>query len=201
MLGSIFGGGNILGLALNVLSMAFPALQMFNALFNMLNQVVGQALQQAIGQLLQQGLPGFIGEALKGLIDQILGGNQKETSQGAQDAAQQQWGDTMQELTNKLAAQFVQDTQNEKEKQDEAQGGTNSGAGGWLRALAKAFGKLADAAAKELDEKGKNINKDNPSDMIEYQALAQEFSLMMTTFTNAIKTIGEANTSTTRKSG
>lgn len=35
--------------------------------------------------------------------------------------------------------------------------------------------------------------------MIEYQAKTQEFSQMMSTFTNAIKTIGEANTQSVRK--
>lgn len=200
MFNSIFGGGNILGLAMNVLGMVFPALQMFNALFNMLNQAVGQAIQQGLQQLLQQGLPKFIGEALGQAAQQIFGGNRKDAG-GAEAAAQEEYGSSMQELTNRLASQFVQDTLNAKDEDAEAKNSANSSAGSWLRALAKAFGKLADAAAKELDQKGKNINKDNPSDMIEYQALAQEFSLMMTTFTNAIKTLGEAMTSTTRKSG
>ena len=46
---------------------------------------------------------------------------------------------------------------------------------------------------------GKKLNNENPSEMIEYQAKAQEFSQMMNTFTNAIKTIGEANANTVRK--
>ena len=58
---------------------------------------------------------------------------------------------------------------------------------------------MADAAAKELKTQGQNLGKENPSDMIEYQAKTQKFAQMMYTFINAIKTIGEAQTTALRK--
>ncbi len=195
-LGSVFGGGNILGMVMNVASMVFPALQMANSLFNMLGQAVGGAIKGAMEQLVQQGMPKFIGEAVNGLVDQIIGNNQKPTEPAVDQAMQDKFGDQMQTFTDNLTQAIIQDV-NEAREGEDAKG--SSGKGGWLVALAKAFGKLADKAAKELEQQGKNLNQENPSEMIEYQAKTQEFSQMMSTFTNAIKTIGEANAQTVRK--
>ena len=196
-IGSIFGGGNILGTLFNVASAMFPALQMASSLFNALSQAVGGAIKQAVGQLAQEsGMPKFIADAVKGAVDQVMGGSQQQSSAGADQAVQQQFGDQMKSLADGIAKQIVQDTKDERE--DQASGG-QTGKGGWLVALAKAFGKIADKAAKELEQAGKNLTNENPSEMIEYQAKSQEFSQMMNTFTNAIKTIGEADANTVRK--
>lgn len=73
---------------------------------------------------------------------------------------------------------------------------------GWLYAMAAAMGKLADAKAAKLEESINNLPDDaKPSEMLQIQADTQEFSLMMNTFTNAIKTLGEGNTAAGRKSG
>lgn len=196
MLDSIFGGGNILGALFNVASMAFPALQLASSLFNALGQAVGGAIKTALDQLTQEaGLPKFLADAVKGLVDQVLGGGAKATNAGADQAIQQQLGDQIQSFMDGLVKQIVEDAKEAKEEIS----GAGATKGGWLVALARAFGKIADAAAKKLEELGKNLNSENPSDMIEYQARAQEFAQMMNTFTNAIKTIGEANSSTVRK--
>lgn len=195
-LGSVFGGGNIFSMVMSVASMVFPALQMANSLFNMLGQAVGGAIKGAMDQLVQQGMPKFIGEAVKGLVDQIIGSNQKPTEPAVDQAMQDKFGDQMQTFTDNLTQAIIQDV-NEAREGEEAK--SSSGKGGWLVALAKAFGKIADKAAKELEQQGKNLNQENPSEMIEYQAKTQEFSQMMSTFTNAIKTIGEANAQTVRK--
>ncbi len=195
-LGGILGGGNILGAILNVASMAFPALQMASSLFNMLGGAVGNAIKQAVGQLAQEaGLPKFLADAVKGLVDKIIGGGQQATNPAADNAAQNQFGQQMQTFMENLVKQIVQDVKDAKGEED-AKG---TGSGGWLVALAKAFGKIADKAAKELEAAGKNLTNENPSEMIEYQAKSQEFSQMMNTFTNAIKTIGEAQANTVRK--
>ncbi|HEV8313961.1 MAG TPA: hypothetical protein VGQ23_12905 [Burkholderiaceae bacterium] len=41
-LNSVFGGGNILGLALNVASMAFPPLAIANSVANLLTQAIAR---------------------------------------------------------------------------------------------------------------------------------------------------------------
>lgn len=201
-IGGIFGGGNILGSLLNVASMFFPPLQMASALFNMLGQAVGQAINGALNQLQQEsGLPKFIADAVKGALQEALGGNQQATDPAAQQQVNEQFGDQMKQFVENLVRQVVEDVKQERENQaGEGKGsGGASGKGGWLVALATAFGKIADKAAAELESAGKNLNNENPSEMIEYQAKAQEFSQMMNTFTNAIKTIGEANANTVRK--
>lgn len=193
-LNSVFGGGNILGMVMNIASMAFPALQLANSMFNMLSQAVGSAITAAVDQLVQQGMPKFIGNAIKDLVGEILGNNQKPSNPQVDQAMQDRFGDQMQTFVDNLTRSIVDDVNQQRE---ESSGG--SGKGGWLVALAKAFGRIADKAAKELEQAGKNLNNENPSEMIEYQAKSQEFSQMMNTFVNAIKTIGEANSQTVRK--
>ncbi|MFN7724607.1 MAG: hypothetical protein ACK5QH_06010 [Rubrivivax sp.] len=195
-LGGILGGGNILGALFNVASMVFPALQMANSLFNALGQAVGTAIKEALTQLTQEaGLPKFLAEAVKGLVDSLIGGKQQASNPAVDAAVKEQLGDGMQTLIQNM----VRDAVKEAKDSFEEGGGKASGTGGWLVALAKAFGKIADKAAKVLEEQGKNLTSEKPSEMIEYQAKSQEFSQMMNTFTNAIKTIGEAQASTVRK--
>jgi hypothetical protein len=199
-IGGILGGGNILGSLLNVASMFFPPLQMAGALFNMLGSAVGQAINGALNQLQQEsGLPKFIGDAVKQALQEALGGSQQATDPAAQQQVNEQFGDQMKQFVENLVRQVVEDVKQERENQAGEGAGAASGKGGWLVALATAFGKIADKAAAELESAGKNLNNENPSEMIEYQAKAQEFSQMMNTFTNAIKTIGEANANTVRK--
>lgn len=195
-IGGILGGGNILSSVLNIASMVFPALQMAASLYNMVSQAVGGAIKGAVDQLVENsGMPKFLGEAVKDLVDKIIGGNQKPSNPAVDEAMQDKFGDQMEKFMNKLMNDIVKDV---NEARDE-EGGKSTGKGGWLVALAKAFGKIADKAAKELETAGKNLNNENPSEMIEYQAKSQEFSQMMNTFTNAIKTIGEAMANTVRK--
>jgi hypothetical protein len=81
-------------------------------------------------------------------------------------------------------------------------GGKAGGSGGgWLLAMAKAMGKLADAKAASLDAKIQALPEDaKPGQMLEVQAESQEFSLMMNAFTNVLKTLGEGNANSVRKS-
>lgn len=81
-----------------------------------------------------------------------------------------------------------------------ARGGRNISGKGWLYAIAQAMGRLADQKAAQLERAINSLPDDaKPSDMMKIQADTQEFSLMMNTFTNAIKTLGEGNTTAGRK--
>jgi Type III secretion needle MxiH, YscF, SsaG, EprI, PscF, EscF len=182
---------------LNIASTFLPALQAASALFNMVSQAVSGAVKGGVDQLVKDsGMPKDLGEAVKKLVDQAIGGNKKDTEPATDEAMQKDFGEQMKTLQENMMKQFIKDAKEASESED---GGKSSGKGGWLVALAKAFGKIADAAAKELKAAGEKLNQENPSEMIEYQAKSQEFSQMMNTFTNAIKTIGEANVSTVRK--
>lgn len=201
IIGGLLGGSGIISSLLSIASMAFPALQLASSLLNMLSKAVEGAIKGAMDQLMKEsGLPKFLGNAIKELASEIFGGGQKSSQAGADKAMQNLYGDTMKAFGEGVMRQLVQDTNDARESESGGDSKGTSGKGGWLVALAKAFGKIADAAAKELKTAGENLTSENPSEMIEYQAKAQEFSQMMNTFTNAIKTIGEANAATVRKS-
>ena len=189
LLGSIFGSGGILSSVLNLASMVFPALQLAASLFNMISKAVEGAIKGVMDQLMQDGLPKFIGNAVKDLATKDIGGSQQPSEAGPDQAMQEQNGADMQALQDNLTKAAVQDVNDSKD---------DSG-GGWLVALAKAFGKMADKAAAKLEKMGKELSDKKPSDQLAYQAKTQEFSQMMNSFVNAIKTIGEANVATVRK--
>ena len=185
---SIFGSGGILSSVLNLASMVFPALQLAASLFNLISKAVEGAIKGVMDQLMQDGLPKFIGNAVKDLATKEIGGNQQTTEAGADQAMQEANGADVNTLQDNLASAAVQDANDSK----------NEG-GGWLVALAKAFGKMADKAAAKLEKMGKELSDKKPSEQLVYQAKTQEFSQMMNSFVNAIKTIGEANVATVRK--
>jgi Type III secretion needle MxiH, YscF, SsaG, EprI, PscF, EscF len=198
----LLGGSNILSAALNIASMMFPAAQMASSLLKAFSGMMQDVLKGAMQQLVKDsGMPKFLADAVNKLVDQIFGGA-KGGGAGADQSIQQQMGDLIKNLGKELMKSFVESVKESMNggSADEGKETKNSGGkGGWLVALAKAFGKIADKAAKELDQAGKNLNKENPSEMIEYQAKTQEFAQMMNTFINAIKTIGEAQTTAVRK--
>lgn len=78
-------------------------------------------------------------------------------------------------------------------------GGAAGGGAGWLRAMAEALGKQCDQLADEMQEAVDNIDKEDPSTMVEFQTISQQFSLLMNSTTTAIKTLGEAMTAVARK--
>lgn len=192
LLGSIFGSGGILSTVLNLASMVFPALKLAASLFNMISKAVEGAINGVMDQLMQDGLPKFIGNAVKDLATKEIGGSQQPTEAGPDQAMEEANGADMQALQEGMTKTALQDISG---SEDLKEGGT----GGWLVALAKAFGKMADKAAAKLEKMGKELSDKKPSEQLIYQAKTQEFSQMMNSFVNAIKTIGEANVATVRK--
>lgn len=82
-------------------------------------------------------------------------------------------------------------------KTEEAKSG---GARGWLRAIATATGALADAKAAAMDKKIQGLTADSPpSAMLDTQTDVSEFQLMMNTFTNVVKSVGESISNAARK--
>ena len=193
LLGSIFGSGGILSSVLNLASMVFPALKLAASLFNMISKAVEGAIKGVMDQLMQDGLPKFIGNAVKDLASTEIGGSQQPTEAGPDQAMEEANGADMQALQEGMTKTALQDISG---SQDDLKDG---GTGGWLVALAKAFGKMADKAAAKLEKMGKELSDKKPSEQLIYQAKTQEFSQMMNSFVNAIKTIGEANVATVRK--
>ena len=221
-LSNVFGGGNILGLVLNIASMVFPPLALATSLANLVQGAIGQALKGAVDQLVQQsGLPKFLGEAIKGLVDQIIPGLKQQSEAEADQATQGAFADDIQNFTNELMEAIVKNAQ-ALIKQDKGDGksgkptgkGTRTAAS-WLEAIALAMGEAAgNKAAKmvELSNKLKELSSAGGSEKdqqkaakemnavsAQFQAVSQEFNMLQSAFSTAIKALGEGLAQMARK--
>jgi hypothetical protein len=187
--------------AASTVNPAMQQLELFKAAFNLISAAFNIATKNATAQLSSEaGMPKFIKDGVNDAADKACGGCQKETSTAATEQMAGKSGDMQAKFTESLTQQIVDNVRESRAESDKKAGGKGSGGTkGWLLALAEAFGKVADKAADDLKTMGETIKKENPSEMLKYQALTQEFNLMMQTFTNAIKTIGEAEGQAVRK--
>ena len=221
-LNSVFGGGNILGLALNVASMAFPPLGIATSLANMVTQAVGQAVSQAVQQLSQQcGMPKFLAEMIGGIVDKCVKELTQQSQPQCDQAAQDNFGGDVQNLMDDLMKSIFEGARNIMEncKGEEggksSKGGGKSSAGSWLEAIAQAMGEAAgNKAAKmvELSNKLKELSsaggdekaqqqaaKEMNAVNAQFQAASQEFNMLQSAFSTAIKSIGEGMAQMARK--
>jgi hypothetical protein len=221
-LGNIFGGGNILGLVMNIASMVFPPLALATSLANLVSGAVGQALKGAVDQLMQQsGLPKFLGEAIKQMVDSTVPGLNQESDAQADQATQGAFGEDMQSLTNELTESIVKNAQAimQQDKGDgrssRSSGRSGKTASSWLEAIALAMGEAAgNKAAKmvELSNKLKELSSAGGSEKdqqkaakemnavnAQFQAVSQEFNMLQSAFSTAIKSLGEGLAQMARK--
>jgi len=190
------GGANLLSTALNLASLAFPQAQLASALVNTLGQSFSSGIQSGIEQAMKQsGFPAFLADAVKSALTQSFG-NQQPSADMAQTVADLLGPGAAQAFAQQAANGFMQGMAAQAEQTSESGG---SGKKGWLRALAEVLGNIANKSAAELEKMGQGIAASDPKALTDYQAATQEFSLMMNTFTNAIKTIGEGNANAVRK--
>jgi len=222
-LSNVLGGGNILGLVMNIASMVFPPLALATSLANLVSGAIGQALKGAVDQLVQQsGMPKFLGEAIKGMVDQVIPGLQQQSDAQADQATQGAFADDMRNLTNELMEAIVKNAQ-ALIKQDKGDGKSKAGKGNgggkaatsWLEAIALAMGEAAgNKAAKmvELSNKLKELSSAGGSEKdqqkaakemnavsAQFQAVSQEFNMLQSAFSTAIKALGEGLAQMARK--
>ncbi|ALN83552.1 type III secretion needle MxiH like family protein [Lysobacter capsici] len=103
------------------------------------------------------------------------------------------------DMSNDVNALFVNSlaTQEIRGKTEDAKA---SGGKGWLYAIAELTGKLADKKADQMTKAIEGLPADaKPSDMLKTQAEVSEFQLMMNTFTNVVKTLGDSLGQASRK--
>lgn len=93
----------------------------------------------------------------------------------------------------------------ETERTSEAKS-SGKGGHGWLFAIAKALGKIADNLGKLIEKKAAALDdsiragkKDLTEQNAELQALAQQMNMLMQAISNVIKTIGEGSAAIARK--
>jgi type III secretion apparatus needle protein len=214
---SIGGGGNFLSSIGSIVGGIFGG-----PIGAMIGQMAGQLLSSVVGQVVDQ-LPvdqpfkdlinagfkagmgdvgGAIGDASKFIDDlgKSMGGSTSDIAQ-----MQRSLDDFKTEITKLFTDAMARDGV-EREEQgsgqcsgNAAQRGGTAGGGSWLRAMAEALGKQCDQLADEMQEAVDNIDKEDPSTMVEFQTISQQFSLLMNSTTTAIKTLGEAMSAVVRK--
>jgi len=221
-LNSVFGGGGILGAALNVASIAFPPLGIATSLANMVTQGVGQAVNQAVQQLTQQcGMPKFLGSLIGDIVKNALKELCPQTQPQCDQAAKDNFGGDVRSIMDDLMKSIFEGAKNimdncKGEKGGKGgKGGAKASAGSWLEAIALAMGEAAgNKAAKmvELSNKLKELSsaggdekaqqaaaKEMNAVNAQFQAASQEFNMLQSAFSNAIKSIGEGMTQMARK--
>ncbi|HEY6545332.1 MAG TPA: EscF/YscF/HrpA family type III secretion system needle major subunit [Dokdonella sp.] len=215
---SIGGGGNFLSSIGSIVGGIFggPIGAMIGQLAGqLLSSVVNQTIDslpvdQAFKDLISAGFKAGMGdtggaiEDANQFIDELgksMGGSQSDIAQ-----MQRSLDDFQAEITKLFTDAMARDAI-EREEDGAGQssgraatrGGSAGGAGGWLRAMAEALGKQCDQLADELQEAVDAIDKEDPSTMVEFQTISQQFSMLMNSTTTAIKTLGEAMTAVARK--
>jgi len=199
-LNSIFGGGNILNLALNVASIAFPPAAIANSVANLLTQAIGQAVGQAVQQLAQSaGMPKFIAKEVMDMLKEVLPGLQQPSDPGCDQQVQDQSGGAFSDFAN----DFCKDIVNYAAQNMGGEKAKGKGGGSWFEALAQALGQSLDKQADKIKDLSSQVTdanaKDKPSTMTQLQSESQRMSFMMSAADQVLKTLGEALSSMARK--
>jgi predicted secreted Zn-dependent protease len=211
-LNSVFGGGGILGAALNVAGMLFPPLGLATSLANMVTQVVGQGVNQAAQQMCKEmGMPKFIADIVGDIVQKAVSGNTQPSDPKCDSKCGSDSGvqDFMKDFAQQLCKDLVDKCKEELEGEAKKGGGKKKG-GSWLEALARAMGEVAgDKAAKmvELSNKITGLSgDDSPEAAKEMTAVTQElngtskmFSMLQDAFNNVVKSIGDGLATAARK--
>jgi hypothetical protein len=213
LVGTMFGGpiGGMIG----------------SAIGNTLQDAVGDATNQAARQLHKEdGMPKFLVDEIEDVVhDAVQGLKDKNVDPATEDSVKREHGDKFEAFTKELTKTIVDAVRNEMKNGDggcveEGRGGRRgrSSGGSWMQAIAKAMGEVMGNKAKRMVELSKEIADKTASAgkgqsegdkaqaaaetqklNTEFQATGQEFNLLQTTFSTAIKTIGEGMASVARK--
>lgn len=209
----IGGGGGLFGIASQLAIAA--ATGGTSLIAQMAVKIATEVASQVIQQLGQQlGLPqpmiDMAQGALRGSTGDFAGAaaEYSQASGGLDEMIQsftqqsggtpQQAGTALQDVNRQIGQMVAEGAQSEEFRNARASGGTTAG-GGWLMALATALGEKLDVMADEIQDLAGAISKEDPSTTAKFGAATQEFSLLMNATNNALKTLGEALSSTARK--
>jgi isopenicillin N synthase-like dioxygenase len=179
----------------------------------MIIQAVGQQVIQLLGQKL--GLPQGMIDIAKTAFSASTGGvNGQTIGEAVQQATEglgfspMQQGQIARDMSQKaenIAEKLFQASRegSERAKTDGAKDG-KTGKGNWLRAIAEVMAASMDKKIEEMQQLAQaydSQSKDNKSTktMTDLQVATQEFSYLMQSTTNMIKTIGEGLSTMARK--
>lgn len=214
----IGGLGNIIGTVLNVVGMVYPPAKIAATVFNMVLGAANGGLKGALSGLMQNfGMPKFIADMVGAVGDKVVQQLQKQTDPEVDDAVKDKLSGSIDKLTDEISKLVEQMTiANLKKAGKDPKNGKVSG-GSWLLAIAEAMGKvLGDKAAEMVDlsdkltqahEKGKSGSKEAKQEaareanviQTKFQAVSQEYNLLSSAFSTAIKSLGEGSAQMARK--
>jgi hypothetical protein len=158
-LNQVFGGGGILGAALNVASMFFPPLAIMNGLGNMLTQAIGGAISGAVDQLCKEaGLPKFVADIVKNAISQALPGLMKPCDNDCSNHVKDKCGDKFQDFQNELMGDFKDAFNKYKSDCEKSGGGSKAGGKSWFVALMQALGEVQNKQAAKVEKLSKEVS-------------------------------------------
>ncbi|MBW8744148.1 MAG: hypothetical protein JF628_07355 [Sphingomonas sp.] len=198
------GGFNPINLASQVaLGVATGGTSIFAQLATHLVSAIGQQVIQQVGEKL--GLPPAIIDLAQGAFAAEVGdfsGVQQNVHEaadnfsgalGASPAEQGGFSNEINDVINRMASDLATG--------DDAKAAKLGGKSGqsWLMAIASALGKKLDKMSNELSSMADQVTDKNPSMTTKFGAKSQEFSMLMNSATNAIKTIGEGLANSARK--
>ena len=210
--------GNLLGLVMNIASLAFPPLAIASSLTNLLTQTLGTALKTGIDMLMQQsGLPKFLGNMIKDVIDKAVQKNQQPSDPEVDKQVQSEAGDEAKTWGTDFTKQFVDKTVDNL-KSGKASKGKKT-AGSWLEAIALAMADAMSAKASKMidlsdqisklssakiDQKDTNAQKKNAGELqvasAQLNAAGKEFELLTNTMKSVVDSIGNSLAQAARKS-
>lgn len=213
------GGGGLLGTIGGIAGTVFGGPiggAIGSAIGNAMNGAVGGAVQDATKTLQQEhGMPKFLADTVHKMVGDVLGPLMKQVDPQVQHAVNNgaDFNKFRDDLSKSIIDQVLKFVKGDgTEEGGGAKGGGKSG-GSWMQAIAKAMGTAIGDKAKsmvklsaEIQEltagatSGKGLKNDMSKEdaakeaqlkNTEFQATSQEFNLLQTTFSTAMKTLGE----------
>lgn len=220
------GSGGILGAVGGIVGGIFggPIGAMIGqAIGGLFQQAIGNGLNSAVDNLVKEhGMPKFLGDEVKSTVNKVIGQLLQQSQQGvsgeAAATAKKNFGDSIKQFEQVLSDSVTQGVVDALRGQNGTKGGKPT-AGGWLQAIASVMGNALGAKAKEMvnlsqqindagaakakekvgsDEYAKQADEFNKL-MTQFQATSQEYNYLNSTFTTALKGLGEALSSMARK--
>lgn len=210
---------SVANIAMEVAQVAFPPLAIAASVGNMLTQAVGQAVNGAAQLLCKElGMPKFLLDVIKDVVKDAIKDLGKPSDAGCDEAAGHHFGDQVKDIGNNLMQTILNGVKALQEGGDDdlkpGKGGKSSSTG-WLLAIAKAMGSAAGKHAAEMVKLSDQIDKLNSKGgsteeqqkaaqeastlQTKFQAESQMFSMLQSSFSNAIKSIGEGMAQMARK--
>jgi hypothetical protein len=198
---------------------AFPQLAIAAAATNLITQGTGGAVNAAVDGLCRQaGLPKFLADGIKDVVNKVVQGLLKQSDPACDEAVRHHCGTSANDFFTDLTRSIIDAAKRIMEQCGPEKGkgkGGKASAGSWLEAIALAMGEAAGKKAADMVKLSNDLNNikpksDSQADQqaaaleankvnAQFQAKSQEFNMLQSAFSNAIKSIGEGMSQMARK--